>query len=147
MNIIFFFIILIFIFNYINKKIPNNNNNFINILDKYKNIHIIKNTIDYNIINKIKINFIKLLNDNENYKYYYDILEDDINNIENNIINKKKVVLLSEQDNIYINNFLNDLYSILSLCKNKKNQKLDINRNKSLLEIKKVKEYNKNIYI
>jgi len=147
MNIIFFFIILIFIFNYINKKTPNNDNNFINILDKYKNIYIIKNTIDYNIINKIKINIIKLLNDNENYKYYYDILEYDINNIENNIINKKKVVLLSEQDNIYINNFLNDLYSILSLCKNKKNKKLDINRNKSLLEIKKVNEYNKNIYI
>ena len=147
MNIIFFFIILIFIFNYINKKTPNNDNNFINILDKYKNIYIIKNTIDYNIINKIKINIIKLLNDNENYKYYYDILEYDINNIENNIINKKKVVLLSEQDNIYINNFLNDLYSILSLCKNKKNKKLDINRNKSLLEIKKVKEYNKNMYI
>ena len=147
MNIIFFFIILIFIFNYINKKTPNNDNNFINILDKYKNIYIIKNTIEYNIINKIKINIIKLLNDNENYKYYYDILENDINNIENNIINKKKVVLLSVQDNIYINLFLNDLYSILSLCKNKKNQKLDINRNKSLLEIKKVKEYNKNMYI
>jgi len=147
MNIIFFFLILVFVFNFINKKVPNNEYTFINILNKYKSIPIIVNSIDHNLINKIKLHIINIHKDNENYKYYYDMLEYDIHKIENNFMNIKKVKLLSEKENNYIDNMVYDLYSILNLCKNKGNEYYkDINMNKSLLKINNVKEYNNNIY-
>ena len=147
MNIIFFFIILFLIFNYINKNTPNNEYKFVNILDKYNKYSIINSSIDVNTINKIKSTVVKIHNDTENYKYNYDILDYLINDIENIFIDKNKISLLSDFDNNIIQNFINDCKKLLVICKNNLNNTNELNIHKSPIYINNIKEYNKNIYI
>ena len=143
MNIILFFIILFFCFYLISNRFQNNETMFLNKLDKYKDIEIINYTINNDTIEKIKYTALSIFNNDELYKYNYDILDNLINNIEKDFYNKKSVKLIDNNDKSIMKMFIDDLLEIRYRCKlHTNNYYKDLNRNKCLISINKIKEYN-----
>lgn len=142
MNIIFFFIILFFIINIINKSKFNKKNINLN-LDKYKNESIIYETIDINVIDKIVEIYNLIYTDKEFYKYNYENFKNIINTIEKDFDNKKKVKLINNNEEKIINEFLKDIFEIQYILKLRCNTYYNnINSNKSKILINKIKEIN-----
>ena len=143
MNIILFFIILFFCFYLISNRFQNNETMFLNKLDKYKDIEIINYTINNETIDKIKYTALSIFNNDELYKYNYDILDNLINSIEKDFYNKNSVKLIDNNDKSIMKMFIDDLLEIRYRCKlHTNNYYKDLNRNKCLIPINKIKEYN-----
>ena len=117
MNIILFFIILFFCFYLISNRFQNNETMFLNKLDKYKDIEIINYTINNDTIEKIKYTALSIFNNDELYKYNYDILDNLINNIEKDFYNKNSVKLIDNNDKSIMKMFIDDLLEIRYRCK------------------------------
>ena len=143
MNIIIFLVILFFSF----YKISNMKNNKIidtKIILSYKNYPIIYENIETSIIDNIILIVNKIYSDNELYKYNYDILDNIINEIEIDYINKSKVKLLTLEEKKIIESFERELFNIRYRCKVKCNSYYkNINRNKCLIKIEKIKNTDK----
>ena len=95
MKFIFYIIILFFLFNIINNNKNENKLEVTNKLDKYKSEYIISETINIYVIDKIKNLVYSIYNNDELYKYDFDVLYDIINNIDKDIMSKKKTKILN----------------------------------------------------
>lgn len=139
MKIIFYIIIIFFLFNLISNNKKDKTLEFLNKLDKYKNEYIISEIIDINSIDKINSLVFSIFNNDELYKYDFDVLNNIINNINNSIINKKKTKILDDYENNILDNFEFELSDILYNCRVKSNSYYrNINRNKSIILVNKI---------